>query len=69
MHRIIDIDHWERKELFTFFQKYDDPTWDILAEVDVAGFYKTLKETDASFFLSFLFFPVLNNDITMSFSE
>ena len=49
------MDNWERRELFTFFQKYDDPTWDILADVEIGEFYKIIKEANASFFLSFLY--------------
>lgn len=55
MYKTIDIDSWHRKELFHFFQHYDYPTWDIIADVSVDKFYHATKEAGASFFLSFLY--------------
>src|SRR5688572_8024224 len=55
MYHHIDIDTWERKDLFRFFQKFDNPTWDILADVNIQKFYEATKEINASFFLSFLY--------------
>ena len=55
MYDIIDIDHWKRKDLFTFFKTYDNPTWDLISEVNITTFYKAIKEKDAPFFLSFLY--------------
>ena len=55
MYRIIDIESWSRKDLFPFFQKFDNPTWDISAELEVQKFYWATKEVKASFFLSFLY--------------
>jgi len=55
MFKEILIDTWHRKELFTFFEKFENPTWDIAAEVSVQRFYDATKKVNASFFLSFLY--------------
>lgn len=54
MYDIIDIGQWKRKDLFTFFKSYDNPTWDLVCEINITSFYKKIKEIDAPFFLSFL---------------
>lgn len=55
MYDIIDIDQWKRKDLFRFFETYDNPTWDLLSEVRITSFYNAVKEEGHSFFLSFLY--------------
>jgi chloramphenicol O-acetyltransferase type A len=53
--RIIDLATWERKELFLFFRDFDNPTWDISADVRITRFYELIKKAEQSFFLSFLY--------------
>ena len=55
MYDIIDIDQWKRKDLFKFFEEYDNPTWDLMCDVRVTAFYRAVKSNDYSFFLSFLY--------------
>ena len=55
MYKTIDIESWPRKDLFLFFNKYDNPTWDIAADVRINHFYQAVKDLNTSFFLSFLF--------------
>lgn len=55
MYDILDTEHWKRKDLFTFFKSYDNPTWDLISDVNITAFYKAIKEMDAPFFLSFLY--------------
>lgn len=55
MYEIIDIDQWKRRDLFRLFQQYDNPTWDLLAEVEITEFYNAIKKEGFSFFLSFLY--------------
>ena len=55
MYDLIDIDHWKRKELFRFFEHYDNPTWDLFCDVKITKFYNVVKGLEASFFLSFLY--------------
>lgn len=54
MYTIIDIDTWKRKELFQFFSTFDNPTWDLIAELRITDFYTACKTKQQSFFLSFL---------------
>ena len=53
-YKLIDIASWERKDLFLFFKKFDNPTWDIIAELRIENFYNKTKEINASFYFSFL---------------
>ena len=55
MYDLINIDTWKRKDLFRFFEHYDNPTWDLFCDVRITNFYGAVKATDTSFFLSFLF--------------
>ncbi len=55
MYKTIEIESWPRKDLFHFFQSFDNPTWDIVADVRIEHFYNATKEVNASFFLSFLY--------------
>ena len=55
MFDIINLENWKRKDLFRFFQQYDNPTWDLISDVRITPFYNAIKETDSSFFLSFLY--------------
>ena len=55
MYKEIDLDNWARKDLFLFFHQFDDPTWDIMADVDITSFYASVLRKQQSFFLSFLY--------------
>jgi chloramphenicol O-acetyltransferase type A len=55
MYDIIDIEQWKRKDLFILFKSYDNPTWDLICDVNITHFYKAIKEIDTPFFLSFLY--------------
>jgi chloramphenicol O-acetyltransferase type A len=55
MYDLIYIDNWKRKDLYHFFEGYDNPTWDLMCDVRVTSFYKAVKANDYSFFLSFLY--------------
>lgn len=52
---IVDVGHWKRKALFRFYETFDNPTWDLLADVRITRFYHAVKETGHPFFLSFLY--------------
>jgi chloramphenicol O-acetyltransferase type A len=51
---VIDLDQWKRKALFQFYETYDDPTWDILADVRITRFYAMTRREGYSFFLAFV---------------
>jgi chloramphenicol O-acetyltransferase type A len=55
MYDIIDIDQWKRKDLFRFFEDFDNPTWDLMCDVRITPFYHAVKTKDYSFFLSFIY--------------
>lgn len=55
MYDVIDIEHWKRRGLYTMFTTYDNPTWDLMAEVRITSFYQAVKAGGHSFFLSFLY--------------
>ena len=51
----IDINTWERKEIFEFYKDYEQPFFNITANIDVTNLYKYSKKNNYSFFLSCLF--------------
>ena len=55
MYEIINTENWKRSDLFRMFQQYDNPTWDLLSEVEISAFYAAVKNGRHSFFLSFLY--------------
>lgn len=55
MYTIIEKSSWVRKDLYTFFQAYDNPTWDLISDMRITTFYDAVKGIDGSFFLSFLY--------------
>jgi chloramphenicol O-acetyltransferase type A len=56
MHREIDIDQWERKTTFEFFKDYEDPFFNITANVDVTRLYRFCKDHGLAFSLAGLFY-------------
>jgi chloramphenicol O-acetyltransferase type A len=54
MYSIIDQSKWVRKNTYTHFQSFDNPTWDLLCDVRITAFYDGIKSMEGSFFLSFL---------------
>lgn len=54
MYREIDIEDWHRKASFEFFKPFDDPFFNITAQIDVTTLYKRCKEAEHSFFLASL---------------
>lgn len=53
--KFIDLNNWQRKEHYSFFNKLDYPHFNICANVDITNFYNFIKENNLPFFLSFLF--------------
>lgn len=54
MYKKIDITHWNRNELFHFFNTFEEPYFGITANVDVTIAYNTAKAMRTSFFLYYL---------------
>ncbi len=55
MYREIDIERWERKDTFEFFRNFEDPFFNITANVDVSDLYRFCKEHGLAFSLAGLF--------------
>lgn len=55
MKREIDIDKWERRELFRFFRDFDEPYYGISADLECSGAYQYAKSKGISFFLYYLY--------------
>ena len=51
----LTIDTWKRKEQFNFFKNYENPFFNICANVDVTKLFKFVKKNNYSFFLSSLY--------------
>ncbi|NQV49050.1 MAG: hypothetical protein HQ507_01030 [Candidatus Marinimicrobia bacterium] len=53
--RSIDVEKWERKEQFHFFQNYDNPFFGFTTEIDVSKLLKYTRSMRYSFFAACLF--------------
>jgi chloramphenicol O-acetyltransferase type A len=51
----VDIDAWARRDTYAFFKDYDDPFFNIAANVDVTSLYAMVKANSLSFSLAMLF--------------
>jgi len=51
----IDIEKWERKSQFNFFKNYEDPFFNITANLEVTKLYNFCKTHNLSFFLGCLY--------------
>ena len=51
----VDIDTWERKTTYEFFLDYEDPFFNIAANLDVTRLYRFCKDNDLAFSLAALF--------------
>lgn len=50
----IDMNHWERKEVYDFFKSYEIPRYQVTVDIDVTNLYKYVKERNFSFYLSMM---------------
>lgn len=51
----IDMDNWNRKEHFQYFNQFTYPHFSICANLDITKYYKYIKEQDIPFFVSFTY--------------
>ncbi|MEO6334173.1 MAG: chloramphenicol acetyltransferase [Pyrinomonadaceae bacterium] len=58
MFREIDISAWKRKTTYDFFRDFEDPFFNITANLDVSRLYRFCKENDLAFSLAALFFSL-----------
>ena len=52
--KYLDIDSWKRKQHFEHFRTLADPTFGIVADVEVSRCYKSAKEKKQPFFVKYL---------------
>lgn len=50
----LNIDDWNRKEHFHFFNQFDDPYFSVTIDFDVTEIYKYAKQQNLSFFVLYL---------------
>ena len=58
MHREIDLETWERRSTFEFFKDFEDPYFNITANLNVARLYDMCKSNGLAFSLAFLFYSL-----------
>lgn len=64
MYRELDIESWERRTTFEFFKDFEDPFFNITANIDVTGLYRFSKDHSLAFSLAGLFYALqAANDI------
>ncbi len=51
----LDIENWNRKEHFNFFNQFDDPYFSVTIDFDVTNIYKYAKVNKISFFVLYLY--------------
>lgn len=81
MYEILNIDHWNRKQIYYFFKDFDEPFFGVTVNVDVTNAYAIAKEMQTSFFLYYLhkslsavnginpFLYRINNDNVLVYKE
>jgi chloramphenicol O-acetyltransferase type A len=52
--KIIDLNQWERKKHFLFFNEFDDPSFEITSNIECSKAYGKSREEGFSFFLLYL---------------
>ncbi len=55
MKKIMNIEAWERKDHFHFFNQFEEPFFGLCINVNVSRAYAYAKETGCSFFLYYLY--------------
>lgn len=56
----IDIENWSRKEQYAFFSTYEDPFFNVTANLDVTKLYLFCKKHNLSFSLACIFVAIKN---------
>lgn len=51
----IDLENWNRKEHFEFFNSFDEPYYGVNVTIDVTAAYQLMKKEGLSFYLYYLY--------------
>lgn len=54
MHKLLNIDTWNRKDHFNFFKQLEEPFFGVCVPIDCTVTYQKSKEEKHSFFISYL---------------
>ena len=54
MHKILDINTWNRKDHFNFFKQLEEPFFGVCVSIDCTIAYQKSKKENSSFFISYL---------------
>ena len=52
--KIIDLEHWDRREVYDFYKGLDHPLFSVTVQVAVTHLYQKVKLEKTSFYLSFM---------------
>jgi len=53
-----DVENWNRKNQFNFFKEYEDPFFNLTANVDVTNLYQFCKKEELSFSLACIYVAI-----------
>lgn len=53
--RKIDVENWDRKDIFNFYKDMDFPMYSMTFELDVTRFYSEVKKAKQSFYFTFMY--------------
>ena len=59
MYKELDIDNWVRKATYEFFKPYEDPFFNLSANVDVTDLYRFCKANDLGVSLTLLYYSLV----------
>ncbi len=59
MYSELDIDKWTRRTTYEFFKDYDDPFFNITANLDVSTVYRFCKQNGLAFSLATLYYSLV----------
>jgi chloramphenicol O-acetyltransferase type A len=63
--KIFDVENWNRKPQYEFFKNYEDPFFNITANLDATNLYNYCKKNDLSFSLACIYVAIKSiNEIT-----
>ena len=53
-----DVENWNRKNQFNFFKDYEDPFFNLTANIDVTNLYNFCKKQELSFSLGCIYVAI-----------
>ncbi len=56
MFKEVDIENWPRKSAFEFFRNYEDPFFNMTAQLDVTALYEFCRDNSLSYTLACLYY-------------